>query len=319
MRIKIFTTTLILFFAIINSCKFSENSNVYTFEFNPGNTSLTLQDQEKNYLIKKYAELRTDKIDTLIWPLDVSSEEIVLMIDVSGTMFAKGFGIIKNGKLTTFFNYSLEKLSTFIKTEDVFKNASKIKIKLFGAKPAGLDVGIDESIEILPPRGIIIIQEFFYSSDNNKIEINVLKYEKPDSFNIYDSTEIAIRKLTMPYFSNDNRNSIVVQESPLLEDIVVNCLALNESVGNKCLIYMTDGYFMINREQELTPNSNTTLNELKEKYRNLNERIPNDSSIRFILFGMNTTGKLEFRDKLNGFYKWFLNDSTNYVKIINLK
>lgn len=320
MKIQSLFAFTIVFVAIIVSCKYSKKPTLNKLEFNSKNYNISLKQEDSLFLIQKYSELKVDKNDTLNWPLDVSTEEVVLLIDVSGTMFNMKSRVVRNGQQSPFFNYSLEKFITFLKSNNTLKSASKINIKLFGSKPNGLNISMDESVLLTVPRGKIILQEYFYKSDNNKIEINLLKYIEPKSNNIYSSVEDEIRKLTKPYYSIENSKlQISVKESPLLEDIVVNCEELNKHKGKKTLIYMTDGYFRIDGGKELIPESMVTLNELKDKFMELKKRIPNDSSFKFVFFGMKTTENFEFRDKLNGFYKWFLNDSINNVEIINLK
>jgi hypothetical protein len=325
MRNNYFMAAMLLFIMTIISCKSGEKTAKDTgtdtekdsaFVFIMNDYKVGFSDTDKAFLIKKYKGSEEESIDTLPWPPKESTQKIILKIDVSGTMFMKQFGVIKNGKPVPFFHYSLAKLMAYFRDNNSFDNVSEISIVLFGSKPQGQNISMDESIDIEVPKGRLMVHKYFYSANNNETEIDVTGYEKPKNYEIYTVVEKAIMDLTKPYRVEESKVPICVRESPLLEDIVINCSNLKDYPGKKSLIYMTDGYFKINSTQELTPGSATTLVNLKEQFGGLQQRIPKDKDIQFLFFGMNTVDNLQFRDKLNGFYEWYLN---NNVKIINLR
>lgn len=313
-----------LLLAILCSCGGNKNPDRKKaaedhFAFDAKSCDIFLNKKDSGYLIERYRKLRTDRIDTLDWPLDINCDRVLLMVDVSGTMFNKDMSVLKDGHVTSFFHFALERLLAYLKDKDILKNASQVTIKLFGSKPRGLDFDMEETKEINIPRGKLVIEESFYSSGNDKVEIEVKSYEKKVSFNLYDSINCSIKELIKPYIPGDKKERIVIEESPLLEDIITNASNMKQYEGGKKLIYLTDGYFRLNGNVDLKSDTKCTIEQLKEKFAYLHEKLPLDSSIQYIFFGMNTMDDLKFRDKLNGFYNWFLDSNKNDVQIINLR
>ena len=270
-------------------------------------------------LVRMYYGSREDRTDTLDWPLPVNDQTVVLIIDVSGTMFLKENCVYKNNEEISFFKYSADELVNYLKKNNFLQNTSAIKIKLFGASPKGKKFTIADYYVIDLPKKKVVITEYFYKSDNNRIDIKVNQVIYPPSFSVYDSISTAIRSLSYPFQEQINNPALVLNESPLLEDIILNREDIASGKGKKCLFYLTDGYFRINNKEELIPGCNIPIEQLKKKFSGLRDRIPFDPSLEYVLYGMNSKENLEFRDKMNAFYRWFLKDTINRITLINLQ
>lgn len=315
-----FTVATIATVALLISCSSQvvDRSPQHHFSFTPNNTDIQLSSTDSAWLVNRYLTMHTDKVDTVDWPFPDNKQTMRIVIDVSGTMFSKGYNIYCNGKNISFFDYSMSEMRKTFQKEGLLKNTSIIRVQLFGAQVKGMSYSLGDYEEITIPDQKLILKELYYPQDNNRIDIDVLGSINNTTFNVIDSVFSVIKRMTRP-FSGESAPRAIVNKSQLLQDIIFNTDDLKLIHGKKGIFYMTDGYFEYSPRAEFIPSSTRSLNELKDQFTSLRERIPVDSSIQYIFYGMNSMQDLQYRNKLNGFYQWFLKDNINHLKIYNLK
>lgn len=260
--------------------------------------------EEKEYLARTYEK---DFSGNIPWPPDNLGRIVDISLDVTGSVYQRE--VIFQDHRMSLAEYNLRKLVDYLSTNDVLQAGDRIFMRLFGAKPGGVDIISDQASEVLFPAEQVELKVQVFSR---------IKLVKITGHRVA-SDHAAYRKQVVEFILNwflqhvkeSRKENEQYMNSPLLEHIgKIRNLYQSKNSSQKLFIFATDGHFNLG-EYYFGPANYTKDNKLPDKIKQsvLNMKIKpfteNDANSTVILFGLTSNDRPMFRIAQEDLLKWF--------------
>lgn len=262
--------------------------------------------EEKQYLLSTFKE--STGVKTISWPPEELRRIVDISVDITGSGYKRE--VLFNDQKMPLAEYNLRKFREYLLENAVLQPGDRIYVRLFGAKPGGQDVDVDEYKRIDYPGLQVDVQATVFDRRFHDVEIaasNVSSTSTATTQQVVDS----VAGWFLPYVETHRSNNEAFMQSPLLQHVFRVCqLHRSNNLAKKLYIFVTDGHFQVG-DYYFSPSTfsekRVSIDALKKTVERMKIKpfTEPDRSSSVILFGLAPNGVEEFRQAQQQILQWF--------------
>ena len=237
---------LVIVFSSLNICSCNHGSGSGTkkepvIECIEGNCSWF---SKSKFDTAYFLSFTSDKRDTILYPPKELERDVEISLDVTGSGFEKTVKF--NDTVISLAEYNVIKFCKLLEENNILKAGDAIKLRLFGSKPNGKNIQLDQTINLFVPKAKIDIEFFRLRRKRDNLKMTVYGVEQ--GYNLTDLV-LKIKKWGLENIAKNRTSHEVYFQSPILENIRNIHFGHKEDQRNKnkekLYIFVTDGHFYV--------------------------------------------------------------------------
>lgn len=265
--------------------------------------------EEKDYLS---ATLTSNPKGPIEWPPKALRRIIDISLDVTGSVYQRS--IIYQDRHLNLAEYYSFILYDYLVRNEVLRPGDHLVVRLYGAKPGGRDILVDQFAEMDCPPDALDIEVTSYSR-LNQIEIRGKQLTASDP-KARDQIPKNVRQWFLDHVKAGSKETDQLMNSPLLDHIhkVVSVHSQNKGM-EKVFIFVTDGLFSVGDlyfQPKINLKATRVIEKIKERCATLQLKPFKDfdPKVSVIILGLTANGVPEFQAAQEQLLRWFFDPQT---------